>query len=184
MSDNFIPTAVEQLRFAPEIILTIAGAVVMLLEGILFKQSKDEHADRGSLGYVAIIGLLAAMVATVIANGEPGLAFQGMIITDGFATFFRLLVMAVGILTILTSTNYLSEARANNCAAETRASRSLGYGAANAGQIFWRRYVGKINRCRQRRQSFALRDAGHCQGKWLEPQRGSRICPGRQQIWL
>ena len=114
MSDNFIPTAVEQLRFAPEIILTIAGAVVMVLEGIMFKQGKDEHADRGSLGYVAIIGLVAAMVAAVIANGEPGLAFQGMIITDGFATFFRLLVMAVGILTVLTSTNYLSEARANS----------------------------------------------------------------------
>ena len=35
--------------------------------------------------------------------GNPGTAFGGMLVVDGFATFFRMLVMSVGILTVLPS---------------------------------------------------------------------------------
>ena len=107
MSANFIPSTVEMLRFAPEIILALAGILIMLLEAI------TGDRDKTSLGYLSIIGLIAAMVAACVANGEPGYAFQRMLVVDGFATFFRIVVIGVGILTILLSTNYLSEAKLN-----------------------------------------------------------------------
>ena len=47
-----------------------------------------------------------------MANGEPGLSFSNMLIVDGFATFFRVLVIAVGIFTILSSTQYLKREHA------------------------------------------------------------------------
>jgi NADH-quinone oxidoreductase subunit N len=42
-----------------------------------------------------------------------GLGFSNMVIVDGFATFFRVLVIAVGIMTIFASTHYLRQERAN-----------------------------------------------------------------------
>lgn len=108
MPVNFMPSAAEYFRFAPEIILTIVGTLVMILEAM------TGDRDKSSLGYVSLLGLAAAMAAAVAANNDPGLAFQSMIIVDGFATFFRVLVIGVGMLTILVSTNYLSEAKANS----------------------------------------------------------------------
>ena len=42
-----------------------------------------------------------------MAYGDPGPAFQNMLIVDGFATFFRVLVIGVGMLAVLSSTGYL-----------------------------------------------------------------------------
>jgi NADH-quinone oxidoreductase subunit N len=53
------------------------------------------------------------MWASIAAYGNPGMAFNNMLIVDGFATFFRVLVIGVGILTLLCSTNYLRVERAN-----------------------------------------------------------------------
>ena len=108
MYANFIPSNVEMLRFAPEIILTLVGVLVMIIEAM------TGDKDKTSLGYLSILGLVAAMVAACAANAEPGYAFQKMLVVDGFATFFRIIVIGVGILTILLSTNYLSEAKLNS----------------------------------------------------------------------
>ncbi len=58
--------------------------------------------ERGAsaLGYLSLAGCVAALAASVAAYANPGPAFQDMLIVDGFATFFRVLVIAVGILTV------------------------------------------------------------------------------------
>ena len=85
------------MRFLPEIILTIVGTLLMVLDPLF---SKALEGIRPS----AIVALLAAMArprSTPTDQPEP--IFGGMLIVDGFATFFRVLVMLVGILAILPS---------------------------------------------------------------------------------
>ncbi len=119
MFDSFIPSGVEYLRILPEIILTIAGVLIMFLAAL----QKDEE-NRGLFFGVTATALLAALVGALIAYQNPGPAFMmkagdiatapSMLIIDGFATFFRVLVIGVGLLTLLASSNYLRAERANS----------------------------------------------------------------------
>ena len=47
------------------------------------------------------------MVAAIDGQHHPGPVVSNMLIVDGFATFFRVLVIGIGILTVLSSTQYL-----------------------------------------------------------------------------
>ena len=49
--------------------------------------------------------------AAIFAYSHPGPAFGGMLMVDGFATFFRVLVIVVGILTILFRSSFLERQR-------------------------------------------------------------------------
>ncbi len=106
MSASFLPTGVEYIRLLPEIILAIFGTVVMMASPLRPKES------RNFLYTLTLIGLVAALWASIAAYASPGTAFQGMVIIDGFGTFFRVLVIGVGILTILISHQYLTRERA------------------------------------------------------------------------
>jgi NADH-quinone oxidoreductase subunit N len=92
---------IDSIRFLPEIILTIAATLLMVLDPLLNKRSSN------AFGHIAIFALIAGIGASVYAYGDPGPAFGGMLMVDGFATFFRVLVMVVGILTILASYRFL-----------------------------------------------------------------------------
>ncbi len=59
------------------------------------------------IGYFALTGLFIALAGAVRAGGATGFAFSGMLIVDGFATFFRVLCIAAGILVLLASFSYL-----------------------------------------------------------------------------
>src|SRR5947209_2199013 len=88
---NFLPSAAEYLRILPELILILAGVLVMVLEGM-----RDENAPSTVIPALTLISIIAAIVASFIAYANPGTAFQQMLIVDGFATFFRVLVLVVG----------------------------------------------------------------------------------------
>jgi NADH-quinone oxidoreductase subunit N len=109
-STNFIPTAAEYIRILPEIILTIVATFVMIIEAM-----RDESRETGAglAPSVTLLGLLAALAATFVAYGQPGAAFQQMLIVDGFATFFRALVIIVAILAVLCSGQYLRRERSD-----------------------------------------------------------------------
>jgi NADH-quinone oxidoreductase subunit N len=102
MPTNLAPAAVEYLRFLPEIVLILAGTLLMVLDVLLRKQAREIY------GHISIVALAAAMAAAVLAYSSPGAAFSGMLIVDGFATFFRVLVIGVGILTVLSSYRFLA----------------------------------------------------------------------------
>ena len=101
MPANFAPTAIDYLRFLPEILLIVAGTLVMVMEPLLGDNKRNAFAS------VTLVGFFAALVAAVAANDYPGLSFSNMLIVDGFATFFRVLVIGVGIFTVLSSSQYL-----------------------------------------------------------------------------
>jgi NADH-quinone oxidoreductase subunit N len=99
-------TAQDALRFLPEILLTIAGTLLMVLDPILHKRSS--HA----FGHISILALLAALGGTFMAYQDPGPAFGGMIVVDGFGTFFRALCIGAGMLTVLASYRFLDRQNA------------------------------------------------------------------------
>lgn len=100
MLGNLHPQASEYLRFLPEILLSVIGIVIMMLEAVA-------KGRRTYLGVLSLIGIGAAFLANVWAYGDRGGAFQNMIVIDGYGTFFRGLVLVVGFLCILTSFTYL-----------------------------------------------------------------------------
>jgi NADH-quinone oxidoreductase subunit N len=94
-------TTADIVRFLPEIILTIAATLLMVLDPLLNKRASN------AFGHLSILALIGAIAASIYVYGDPGPAFGGMLMVDGFATFFRVLVMAVGILTVLASYRFL-----------------------------------------------------------------------------
>ena len=96
----------DAIRFLPEILLTIAGTFLMVLDPILRKRSSY------AFGHLTILALLAALAGSIVAFRDPGPAFGGMLVVDGFATFFRVLTIAVGILTVLPSYRFLARQNA------------------------------------------------------------------------
>ncbi len=109
MPVNYLPPSLAELmRFLPEIILTIVATAVMVLESV------TGDGDKTFLAGLSFAGLTAALFAALAAQTDPGFAFQNMMVVDGFATFFRVLVIAVGMLTVLCSNNYL-RLEGHNC---------------------------------------------------------------------
>jgi len=108
MPVNFMPTGVDYLRILPEIIMTVAGALIMLLEGFLGEDKKR------NLSVLTFVAFAAALGSAIGANANPGLSFSNMLIVDGFATFFRVLVIAVGILSLFSATQYLKREHAES----------------------------------------------------------------------
>jgi len=100
--DNFQPTSVEYIRVLPETILTLVAVLIMFLEAVVTDDNK-----KGFFAPLTILGLVAALFGTIAGYNDPGPAFQNMLTIDGFATFFRVLVIVVGMLAVLSSVGYL-----------------------------------------------------------------------------
>ena len=96
----------DLIRFLPEIILTIAGTLLMVLDPLLTKRPSHTFGD------LSILSLLLAIGGSIYAFTQGGAAFGGMLMVDGFATFFRVLVIVVGLMTVLPSYRFLSRQRA------------------------------------------------------------------------
>jgi NADH-quinone oxidoreductase subunit N len=91
----------DTIRFLPEIILTIAATLLMVLDPLLNKRGSN------AFGNISILALLGAIAASIYDYSDPGPVFGGLLMVDGFTTFFRVLVMVVGILTVLASYRFL-----------------------------------------------------------------------------
>ncbi|MGE5568834.1 MAG: NADH-quinone oxidoreductase subunit N [Rhodospirillales bacterium] len=109
MPANFIPpSGVEYLRILPEMILAAVATLIMVLEPLTPAPRKR------ALGYLAFLGFAAALAGAAVAGWRPGPAFSGMLEVDGFATFFRLLVILAGLLVTLVSFSYLRREEAES----------------------------------------------------------------------
>jgi len=88
--------------FSPEIVLVVFAAAVIILD--LFVKNRDSE----STAYLSLIGLGCALVAIIVTNSvldtnEPISLFFGMIRLDGFAVFFKVLLLLATAATILFS---------------------------------------------------------------------------------
>jgi NADH-quinone oxidoreductase subunit N len=87
------------MRIAPEVILSLVAILIMFLEAVMKGDRKP------ALGVLAIVGLVAALPFAV--HGSRGDAFHGMLLVDDMGSFFKILVIAAGILVLLGSKDYL-----------------------------------------------------------------------------
>ncbi len=97
------PRSVEYIRILPELVLSLFGILIMLLDPLV-----DERKSQKTLGLIGFIGAVAGLLATWYMSQFPGLAFSDSIRVDGFAVFFHVLVIAIGAVVILSSFEYMS----------------------------------------------------------------------------
>ncbi|HVC89829.1 MAG TPA: NADH-quinone oxidoreductase subunit N [Acidobacteriaceae bacterium] len=90
------------LRLLPEIVMTLTGVLVMLLEAVL-----KPKTSRKPLGILAILGTLAALGASLYQLHLPaGTAFFGTVQSDAFSVFFHLVIGGIVLVTLLISLDY------------------------------------------------------------------------------
>jgi NADH-quinone oxidoreductase subunit N len=99
-----LPQSVDYVRILPEIVLSIFGMIIMLLDPVM-----DERRSQRTLGLIALVGGIAALAATVYQAQVRfwGLGFFDMVKLDAFSIFFHFVVIAVTILVILSSYEYM-----------------------------------------------------------------------------
>lgn len=96
-----IPT-VDYIRILPELVLAIFGILVMLVDPVI-----PTHDSKKPLGLIALIGILAALAATVYQSGYYGDAFFDMVRVDAFSIFFHFVILLVSLVVVLSSFDYL-----------------------------------------------------------------------------
>jgi NADH-quinone oxidoreductase subunit N len=94
--------AVDYIRILPELVLSIFGIIVMMVDPVL-----PEQGSKKPLGIVALVGTLAALAATAYQTGFYGEAFYRMVRVDTFSVFFHVVVLMVSLVVILASYDYL-----------------------------------------------------------------------------
>jgi len=99
-------TGADYVSILPELVLSLFGVAVMMLEPLF-----APGASRRPLGYVALAGTVAAFLATLYQARCPGTGFFGMVRVDAFSTFFHLLITVIATLVVLTSLEYLDVQR-------------------------------------------------------------------------
>jgi NADH-quinone oxidoreductase subunit N len=95
----------DSLRILPEIILTLTGILIMLVDASL-----PLGAQRRYLGWVAAIGTTAALWSSVWQLNLPtGTAFFGGVETSPFTVFFHVLICGIVLVALLLSLDTLPE---------------------------------------------------------------------------
>ena len=100
---QMIPQAADYVRILPEIVLAIFGMLIMVLDPLM-----DEQRSQRTLGALALVGSLAALIATLFQSQYRGLAFWNMVQVDSFSVFVHFLVAAVTAVVILSSYEYMA----------------------------------------------------------------------------
>jgi NADH-quinone oxidoreductase subunit N len=93
------PRTDDILRVLPELIWCCFGMFSMLLQPFI----KSRHFFTA----LALIGAIGGTGAAFVAGATPGAGFYGLIQSDVFSFFFRLLVGLVAVLVIMASDSYL-----------------------------------------------------------------------------
>ncbi|MGB6192319.1 MAG: NADH-quinone oxidoreductase subunit N, partial [Terracidiphilus sp.] len=95
----------DAYRILPEIVLTLTGILVMLIDASL-----APLASRRFLGWVAALGTTAALLASLWQLSLPvGTGFDGTIETSPFTVFFHVLICGIVLACLLLSLDVLPE---------------------------------------------------------------------------
>jgi NADH-quinone oxidoreductase subunit N len=93
------------LRILPEVVLTLTGVAIMLIEASL-----PVNFPRRPLGWLAAIGTTAALYASIWQFSLPeGTGFYGTVETSAFTIFFHILICAIVLVALLLSLDTLPE---------------------------------------------------------------------------
>ncbi|HHV23154.1 MAG TPA: NADH-quinone oxidoreductase subunit N [Methanosarcina sp.] len=91
----------ENLMFlAPELAVVVTGLIVLLIGVFMSPQAKNV------LGYLATLGVLAALALTIQSFGTEATMFFGTLSIDALSQFFKLVFLAVSLIVSLASIKY------------------------------------------------------------------------------
>ena len=85
-----IPAGIDYIRILPELVLSVFGMLVMVVDPLL-----DEKTVISRSGTIALIGTLAALASTFWMASIPdchGTAFWNMVRVDDFSVFFHIVL--------------------------------------------------------------------------------------------
>src|ERR1700741_1420882 len=99
---EIIPQGVDYIRILPELILSLFGIVIMVLDPLV-----DEKKTQKLLGLIGLGGTVAGLLATWYMAQFPGLAFSNMVKVDSFSVFFHVLIIGIAAVVILSSFEYM-----------------------------------------------------------------------------
>ena len=103
---HLMPTDI--FRILPEIVLTITGVLVMLIDAAL-----QPRADRRNLGWLAAIGtafaLLSSQAQLVLLQLPERTGFYGTVETSSFSIFFHVLICGIVLVALLVALDTLPE---------------------------------------------------------------------------
>ncbi len=105
-----IPQVADYIRILPELVLSVFGMLIMVLDPLLDRPNEKDKSQRSSaktLGMVALLGSLCALAATYIQAHSPGEAFSHMVRVDHFSVFFHVVILGIVVLSILASFEYM-----------------------------------------------------------------------------
>ena len=95
----------DALRILPELILTLTGVLVMLVDASL-----PEGVPRRTLGWVAAVGATIALWASLWQLSLPtGTAFYSTVETSPFTVFFHVLICGIVLVALLLALDTLPE---------------------------------------------------------------------------
>jgi NADH-quinone oxidoreductase subunit N len=87
------------LRILPEVILTVTGVLIMLVDPLLPRAS-----SRRPMGWLTILGVVLALAASLQQfQLAPGTAYSGMVQTDAFSIFFHVLICGIVLASLLVA---------------------------------------------------------------------------------
>lgn len=95
----------DLIRILPEATLAAFAILVMVLDPFI------PAGRKRLLGWLALLGVIAAGVAVARTSLSPGLAFGGTVAADRFGLYFTTLFLLVAGLTLLSSMDYLERDR-------------------------------------------------------------------------
>jgi len=97
------PRTIDLYRALPELVWCGFGVLAMLMQPFV--------RSRRFFTFLAVLGTLAGTAASVFAYMYAGPAFNGLVQSDSFSFFFRLLVGTVAFLVVLAAQPYLDRER-------------------------------------------------------------------------
>jgi NADH-quinone oxidoreductase subunit N len=98
-----LPRTIDVYRVLPELLWCGFGVLVMLMQPFV--------RNRHLFTFLALIGTLTGTLASVISAANAGPGFYGLVESDSFSFFFRLLVGTVAFLVVLATGPYLDRER-------------------------------------------------------------------------
>lgn len=97
-----VPTVQDLYAIAPVVIVSCTAFAVLIIES-LAKRTENLSCT------ISIVGLVLALVITHILPWESGLAFSGMVTSGGFSSFFSIVFLLAGVLTVMLSHSYIKK---------------------------------------------------------------------------
>ena len=95
------PPLEDVYRLAPELIWSLTGILLMLVDPFVAKPRKRW------MGGLALIGATFGLAATIFPYWHMGAAYSGLLRIDAFSVFLHLIVGGVAVLVVLGSSDYL-----------------------------------------------------------------------------